>query len=420
MQTEKVIKNQKKGNGDNKLWSTLFIVFCLTSLIVTTVLFMLNNVMSLYVNHIGGNTALSGVLMLCFSVAAVISRLGSGYVADKKGRFVVILTGELIFFGSVILCAFLPYLGALPVLRLVQGIGYAAVNTATAAAVADIIPKNRFGEGIGYYTLAMSLAMALGPTFGLYLISGGNYFLMFILGGLLIFAVACLTVIFRRDDYFTSYQPQINVENTAANQYTGIWRYIEKKALGASLTEFLICFAMASIVVFATLFAISKGFESATAVFFIVSAVASILTRLFIGKLFDKYGPVPTLTTGFICGVFSTVAMIFVSNQIVFISIGAAYGFCIGITTTVLNTSALKNVDGNRRGAASATFWLSMDLGYGLGGAVWGIVIERFNFQVTFLGVTVVMLIGMVYSLFFFTNENRNLRKNDVQTTFDN
>lgn len=404
MQTDKAIKNQKEENGSNKLWSTLFVVFCLISLVVTTVLFMLNNVMSLYVNHIGGNTAFSGVLMLCFSAAAIISRLGSGYLADKKGRFMVMLVGELIFFASVALCAFLPYLAALPGLRLVQGIGYAAVNTATAAAVADIIPKSRFGEGIGYYTLAMSLAMALGPTFGLYLISGGNYFLMFILGGLLILAVAGLTFMFRRHDYFASNQPQINVENTAVTRYTGIWRYIEKKALGASITEFLICFAMASIVVFAALFAISKGFESATVIFFIISAVASILTRLFIGKLFDKYGPVPTLTAGFICGIFSTVAMIFVSNQIVFICIGAAYGFCIGITTTVLNTSALKNVDGNRRGAASATFWLSMDLGYGLGGAAWGIVIERFNFQVTFLGVTAVMLIGMVYSLFFFLN----------------
>lgn len=413
MQTERVIENQIEWNECNKLWSTLFVVFCLTSLVISTVLFMLNNVMSLYVNHIGGKAAFSGILMLCFSAAAVVSRLASGYFADKKGRFAVMLTGELIFFASVILCAFLPYLGALPVLRMVQGIGYAAVNTATAAAVADIIPKNRFGEGIGYYTLAMSLAQALGPAFGLYLISGGNYFQMFILAGVLILAVAALTFNSRRNDYFTSYQPQAKVkkaesiESTESVQYTGIWRYIEKKALGASITEFLICFAMASIVVFATLFAISRGFESATAMFFIISAVASIVTRLFIGKLFDKFGPVPTLTAGFICGIFSTVTMVFVSNPIIFIGIGAAYGFCIGITTTVLNTSALKNVDSNRRGAASATFWLSMDLGYGLGGAVWGIVIDRFSFQVTYWGVTAVMLIGLIFSLVYFTNKSR-------------
>nr|WP_320026477.1 hypothetical protein [uncultured Acetobacterium sp.] len=62
----------------------------------------------------------------------------------KKGRFVVMLISELIFFASVTLCAFLPYLVALPVLRLVQGIGYAAVNTATAAAVADYHPQKPF------------------------------------------------------------------------------------------------------------------------------------------------------------------------------------------------------------------------------------------------------------------------------------
>ena len=409
MQIDTSIINPEEGNGGNKLWSTIFIVFCLISLVVSTVLFMLNNVMSLYVNYIEGNAAFSGILMLCFSAAAVISRLASGYMSDKKGRLAIMLIGELIFFVSVILCAFLPYLGALPVLRLVQGIGYAAVNTATAAAVADVIPKARFGEGTGYYTLAMSLAQALGPAFGLYLISGNNYFMMFIIAGVLVFAALCLNFIFRRNDSFTLYQPEVKVEDAKSSQYTGIWRYIEKKALGASLTEFLVCFALASVVVFAALFAKSKGFESVASMFFIVSAAASILTRLFIGKLLDKYGAVPMLIAGFICGILASVMMVFVNNQIIFICIGAIYGFCIGITTTVLNTSALQNVDKNRRGAASAIFWLSMDLGYGIGGAVWGIVIERFNYQVTYWGVAAVMLIGMVNSLAFFTNKKRNL-----------
>lgn len=409
MKIDEFIKNQKESNECNKLWSTIFVVFCLISLIISTVLFMLNNVMSLYVDHIGGNAAFSGVLMLCFSAAAIISRLISGYISDKKGRLTVMLIGELIFFGSVILCAFLPYLGALPLLRLVQGIGYAAVNTATAAAVADVIPKARFGEGIGYYTLAMSLAQALGPAFGLYLISGNNYFLIFIIAGVLIFAAICLNFIFRHNNSFTCYKPQVKVEDSKIYQYTGIWRYIEKKALGASLTEFLVCFALASVVVFAALFAKSKGFENITSIFFIVSAVASIVTRLFIGKLLDKYGAVPILIAGFICGILASIMMVFVFDQIIFIFIGVIYGFCIGITTTVLNTCALQNVDNNRRGAASAIFWLSMDLGYGVGGAIWGIVIERFNFQVTYLGVTAVMLIGMVYSLIFFTNKRRNL-----------
>ena len=401
MQTDKVIKDQKEVDGCNKLWSTIFLVFFMISLVVSTVLFMLNNVMSLYVDHIGGNAAFSGILMLCFSAAAVISRLVSGYIADKKGRLAVMLIGELIFFVSVIICAFLPYLFALPVLRLVQGIGYAAVNTATAAAVADVIPKSRFGEGIGYYTLAMSLAQALGPAFGLYLISGDNYFLMFIIAGVLIFAAACLNLIFRRNNSFTLYQPKEKVKDEKNSQYKGVWRYIEKKALGASLTEFLVCFALSSVVVFAALFAKSKGFETITSVFFIISAMASIVTRFFIGKLLDQYGAVPILIVGFICGILASVMMVFVTNQIVFMCIGAIYGFCIGITTTVLNTCALQNVDNNRRGAASAIFWLSMDLGYGIGGAVWGIIIDQFNFKVTYCGVTAVMLIGMVHSLAF-------------------
>jgi hypothetical protein len=50
-----------------------------------------------------------------------------------------------------------------------------------------------------------------------------------------------------------------------------------------------------------------------------------------------------------------------------------------------------------------------MDIGYGLGGAVWGIVIDLFNFQITYWGVSAVMLIGMAFNLAFFTKKKQNI-----------
>src|SRR5690606_41982237 len=51
-------------------------------------------------------------------------------------------------------------------LRLIHGFSTGFKPTATAAYVADIIPRERWGEAAGLHGLAFSLGMAIGPAVG--------------------------------------------------------------------------------------------------------------------------------------------------------------------------------------------------------------------------------------------------------------
>lgn len=63
--------------------------------------------------------------------------------------------------------------------RIVQGIGYALASTATMTIVQSIIPASRRAEGTGYFALGSTMATALGPALGLFLVESFTYNILF-------------------------------------------------------------------------------------------------------------------------------------------------------------------------------------------------------------------------------------------------
>lgn len=51
----------------------------------------------------------------------------------------------------------------LAILRIIHGVTWAVSTTAVGTAITDIIPDSRRGEGMGWYGMAMTIAMAIGP-----------------------------------------------------------------------------------------------------------------------------------------------------------------------------------------------------------------------------------------------------------------
>ena len=47
--------------------------------------------------------------------------------------------------------------------RIIQGIGWGLASTGAAAIFSNIVPKEKRGEGMGYYSLSMIISMALSP-----------------------------------------------------------------------------------------------------------------------------------------------------------------------------------------------------------------------------------------------------------------
>ena len=63
--------------------------------------------------------------------------------------------------------------------RILHGAGFGITTTTYGTVVSDLIPSARRGEGMGYFGLSGTLAMALGPLIGLWLMQTYNFTILF-------------------------------------------------------------------------------------------------------------------------------------------------------------------------------------------------------------------------------------------------
>ncbi len=117
-------------------------------------------------DDLGGGGFEIGLSVGVFSVGAAILRPWAGRLGDRKGRRILVVGGSLIVAATVAAYGLADSIPFLVVLRILTGIGEAAVFVGAATAVQDLAPPHRRGEAASYFSVALYAGLALGPTIG--------------------------------------------------------------------------------------------------------------------------------------------------------------------------------------------------------------------------------------------------------------
>jgi len=397
------------------LWSAYFFIITAVSLLFGASLQFYNATAALYVQSLGGTATYAGMMLTIFTVSATVMRIASGRFLDKKGRCVVIGIGAVIFAAGS-LSFIIPALPWLPIARFIQGIGYSMVTTGVSVAITDVVPKQRMGEGIGYFGMVTPLSTALGPVVALKLCGDGNYSLVFIVAAVCIIAAGALIV-------FTNYEKNVKFREriramealapapaapaaapAAKPAETGekksvIWTYFEKTAIKPTIISLMMSLPNGAIVAFLVLYAKSIGIADA-GLYYTFNAIALVGCRLIFGRFADRFKPVVTTVPALIIGA-TGYAFLLCAGSVpaLFPLAGILIGAGSGLASPTLNAIVIKNAGPARRGAASATYMMSFDIGIGAGSSIWGLFIDTLGFPAVFIGCIVSMLIGCVLSL---------------------
>lgn len=405
-------KNSRlKAKSGGVLWTVPFLIIFFVNIATSTTLQLYNNSMSIYiVEKLGGLAQFAGMTLTFFTVSSVTTRIIAGRLLDKLSHKRILLVGLILFGIANLAFAFFPQLEAMPYLRFFQGIGFAVATTAASVCVTDVLPKERMTEGIGYFGLGTSVAQAVGPTTALALISGGNFNLIFYFAFGLITLTAILFLIslrFEKDEKVqkteTLPNPEIAEPKNKALAFFG--SLLERKALPCTIVQLTLSITNAVSVAFLTLYAKKTGIAQ-PGMFFILFAVCVVFARLFFGKLADKYGPLSTLIPGTIIYAMAY-ALLFFSKDVeaCYYIAGILAGLGSGLTVPTLNAHAVKSAPEGRRGAAIATYMLSLDAGIGIGSWLWGIIIDASGFDMMFIGSIICCLVALGLSVLFFRKD---------------
>ena len=154
-----------------RIWTKDFVIIIIANFFIFTSFQMTLPTLPLYVQEITASDTWVGLIVGIFTFSALLIRPFGGHILDKSGRAPVFLTGLLILVVSLYSLAASTTILILVIVRVVQGLGWGLSNTASGTIASDLVPRERRGEGLGYFGLSGNLALAVGPALGLFLVN---------------------------------------------------------------------------------------------------------------------------------------------------------------------------------------------------------------------------------------------------------
>ncbi|MCL1848635.1 MAG: MFS transporter [Clostridiales bacterium] len=367
------------------VWNAGFLSIFFTNMALNMGMFMSNSLLSIYANSLGASATAIGMVMSTFAISSISFRMISAPIMDTYNRKYVVA-----FATSTLAIAFFGFslANSIPVLlafRLVQGCGMAFGNACCLAIVAEMLPKDKYASGIGYYSLAQVMCQAIGPSLGLFLVDQVGFKMTYIFN-------SCVMLIAT----FLALRVKLNFTQTKKLTLR-INNIIAKEALLPSSTLLILSMGGTAIGSFLILFSREQGVTSNIGLYYTVTAVTMLATRPMIGKLTDKYGLVKVIVPALLCNVATFFIISFSTTLWGFLLAGLISAFGYGACQPAMQALTMKAVTNDRRGAASSTNYIGMDLGSLFGPTLCGAVAQSLGYVMMWRVMTIPFIIGMIY-----------------------
>ncbi|MNB90634.1 major facilitator superfamily transporter [compost metagenome] len=379
-----------------KIWTKTFIILCLSSFFMFFNIYILMTAFPLYVkDNLNGSQQQMGLAITIYVIGVILIRPFSGRWVDRFGEKKMALIGLLIFFTAC-LCYFgIKGIILFLVIRLVHGMSYAIASTASSTIASSLIPSTRQGEGMGYYSMFMSIAMVIGPAFGLFLWRDKNsaLLLMTVCG---IALLAVLLMIGIRLPQSKQGNPTGGLNAEPEQQKKGIhWNdFIEPSALPISLAGFFLAVSYSSLSGFIPSFAAEIHQSQTAGLFFVAFAIMIVLLRPFVGKIFDAYNEHYLYYPGILLFAAGMFLLSQATSGAAVLAAGVIMGSGYGALFSCLQTLAITLSPEHRRGSANGTFFLLFDSGFGLGSYLMGLIISLTSYRMMYLVASAIALLS--------------------------
>ena len=374
------------------LWTREFIGMGLTNFFYFMSQYIMLAALPVYImDDLGLGQWEAGMAMTCFQIGTVCCRPLAGRIIDgvQKQRLLLITSGCLFLTMSAFLAA--EKLEMVWGLRLIHGIIFALGTTASATMAALVLPPKRKGEGIGYFAVCGNMAMVVGPLIGLLVVDS--------FGAKVLFAfLALLALLALVSGNGKSLPKAVVLPEGKKRKGIHFSDFFEKKALPAVILGGLVFFAYGGVLTFIPMYTRSMGLGGYTSLFFLVFALVIVLSRPFVGYLFDHHGSDYTVYPGFIFFSLGFVAFSMVSGVVSLLFSAAILGIGFGALAPAFQTIAVQSASPARAGVATSTYFWSLDISVGLAAAGLGLVAEHMGYPFMYGVVCLTSaLAGLVY-----------------------
>lgn len=325
--------------------------------------------------------SIAALTVSVYVVAALLTRLFFGGQIDRWGVKRSLAIGSAV--NAAAMALYLVPMGFLPlmIVRVVHGFGFALMSGAAAAGAALVIPRTRYGEGIGYFSMMQALATGVGPFVAILITS--------LLGGYTpMFAIAAVIAVIALISVALVDIPPADATHDAPRHMhvkKGLGSLVQLSVVPLASTLFLVYLGYSGILSFVTSYADYRGLTGAVSLYFVVYAAVILLTRPPVGRRVDRLGENSTIYFCFLSLVIGFIVLAFAVNGALLLASAAFAGFGIGATQSIVQAVIARDTPVEEMGKANSTFFMSMDLGSGVGPVLIGALIPIAGYSASYL-----------------------------------
>lgn len=382
-----------------RLWTWKFLVLMLVNLTNGAAGYMTLPLVASYALTLGADLTMASTVSGVMSLVSLIVCPVAGLLSDRANRKNLLLVTEGAYGVTLALHAVVPNIPALILVRAVSGVFFSLSSVLTVAYASSYIPREKMGEGLGYFGLMAPLGQAMGPALGLGLRDGVGYHAAF-LGGAAAAVLSLLCVV------VLPYSPP--AAGTPAKR--------RSLKLGDVFAMEFLCLMLLT-----TLFSSANGLVSTyldilaqersipnISLFFTVYSVALVICKPLTGKLLDKRGLYLVVIP----------AIVFAALGMFLVGLAASLGVMLlaavckavgqGAGTPSIQAYTVKTLDPSRAGVAVSTIQIGQNLGNALAPIAGSFFVGPFGYEAMFCGVGVLTLVAGGLLLFWFSRKERH------------
>jgi MFS family permease len=345
------------------IWTPFFLKLFIINAILNLGQFMAIALIPKFAEHLGASAAIVGIVSSMFAITALAVRpiVGPSTGYFRKNRLLATAIG-------FILAAFVCYgiASSIPMIivgRLLHGIGMGFLAPVILALASDALPNRKLASGIGIFSLGQAMATAIGPIVGLKLVQEYGYHAAFITCSVLMGIVLALSLRLKTE-----------LPDRGARFKVSIHDIVAIEVMIPTIILFFLAGANSCIQAFILIYGGVNGVKE-IGLFFMSYAVCVLFSRIISGRIADKYGIDKVIIPGILLFALSFVVISFSHTLPLFLIAGGISAFGYGICLPSIQTLCIQLVTKARRGVASNTTYIGVDIGYLITPIIAGLIV---------------------------------------------
>ena len=372
-----------------RLWNANYVKVMTANFSLFFAFSLLTPLLPLYLSETFGATKdVIGLVLSGYTVTALLFRPFSGYFVDtfpRKKVLMVCFAAFSIFFAGYLAAGTLLMFA---LVRTLHGGPFGALTVANSTVAIDVLPSSRRNEGVGYYGLSNNLAMAIAPTFAIYIYAETHNFELLFWMALIIATFGWMV------------DATVRLKPTTVTQEPkriSLDRFFLARGwmLGFNMIFFGFCFGVLS-----NYLAIYGkqvlGMTGGTGTWFLLCSIGLIMSRLQGSKALRQGKLTQNATEGMLLSLAGYTIFVACPDMVGYYGSAILIGLGNGHLWPAFQNMIISMAHHNERGTANSTILISWDVGVGIGIIAGGAIAEHLGYATAFWTVSVTHALGVL------------------------